>query len=916
MEKPDLQLSAHSPLLTTSLRIPPLHEGLITRSALLGRMSQILNVPLTLILAPAGFGKTTLLSQWIAFNQGENLHDRVAWVSLEIDSDLRQFWTYIVTALEELQPGIAQSVRGSLATPQPPIHSILRILINEISETASDSFLILDDYHHVDDPAIHDTLTFFIDHLPSNLHLVIASRSQPPLPLARWRAGSRLYELREDDLRFTRAEVGAFLNEVRGLNLMPGEIVALESRTEGWIAGLQLVALWLQGHDDTSKRNFVSAFTGSQRYILDYLVEEVLQRQPDAIKTFLLHTSILDRLSSSLCNALTGGKDGQVILEFLERAHLFTIPLDQEQRWYRYHHLFRDVLYHQLTRTEPDFLPELHRRAAGWFVRAGSTDDAIRHACAAQEWDQAIELIEPAISHAWNRGEVRKIITWLGPLPDDRLAAHPHLSLYYSRALLLGGKMDAAEQRLQASEKVLRARPATELDTQERVLLGTICAFRTTIAAVSGETARALSLGQEALELLPLEEKDVRAHVTNSLGVNYYYLGAMEDAERACSAARELAEDAGNLYLAAVAASYHARALMCQGQLKQAEGILQQSLESTDSEGLPIHSRIPADSVVYSTLADLLYEWNRLEEAGHYVTEALELGQRLAFGSALWSAYDTLARIRVAQDDPRGASMVLENLHRYRLSNTVPLPTRLMDAEQAYANLVLGKLEAVKRWEAAIKKNEPRAFDFIQEVEDITRARFYLHQGQPDLTLQLLNSIRAATETSGRKGHLIEILVLAALAHQAVGQDQEATETFSRALEIAEPQGYVRTFIDVGRPMAGLLYKALAQDIMPDYVRQLLALFPVNETTSSSAPERSETSLDASTERELIEPLSERELEVLQLMAGGASNQEIAETLVIALTTAKKHVSNIIRKLGVDNRMQAVAKGRNLGLCQ
>lgn len=914
MQESDSQSSDIFPLLTTSLHIPRLPEGLISRSVLLDRMRQALSFPLTLILAPAGFGKTILLSQWISFSK--SLQDRVGWISMEDDGDARQFWTYIVAALDEIQPGIGRSVRASLEISQPPIHAVLRVLLNGLSASAKDFVLILDDYHHVDDPAVHDTLSFFIDHLPPNFHLIVASRSQPPLPLARWRAKNRLYELRENDLRFTEEEVAVFLNEMKRLNLSPEEITALATRTEGWAAGLQLVAIAIQDFDDKSKRNFVSAFTGSQRYILDYLVEEALQRQPDPIKTFLLETSILDQLNASLCDAVTGHKDSQSILEYLERAHIFTIPLDQEQHWYRYHRLFRDVLYHQLVRTNPDSLLELHRRAAAWYARSGQTDDAVRHAFAAQEWQQAIALIEPVIGNAWNRGEIRKIIAWLGKLPDDHLGARPQLSLYYSRALLLGGKMDAAERRLQESERALRARPNTGLDSEYRLLLGTICAFRTTIAAVSGETDRAQALGREALNLLPSESVDVRAHATNSLGVNYYYLGAMDDAERACGEAGTLAQQTGNFYLARAAAFYRAKALICQGRLTQAEGVLQQALDLGSGMGLPIQSRIPADSVICSSLADLLYEWNRLEEAESYVTDALELGQRLAFGSALWSAYYTLARIRLTRGDRRGAEMAIENRHRYRLSNTVPLPARLMDAEQARANLMLGNLDAVKRWESKVQKDKSRALDFVREVEDLTLARSHLFQRQPELTLRLLDSFRAAAETSGRKGHRMEILVLTALGLQALEREREAIEALGMALQMAEPEGYLRTFVDEGQPMAVLLYKALSRGIMPDYVRRLLALFPLNDSVPIPDPGRSEAPQFRSAEQEFVEPLSERELEVLQLMAGGASNQEIAETLVIALTTAKKHVSNIIRKLGADNRTQAVAKGRTLGLCQ
>ena len=364
MQEPNAQFRSGSLILTTSLRIPRLHEGLITRPILMGKMDQVLDFPLTLISAPAGFGKTTLLSQWVSAGTHGNLKGRVAWVSLESEWDARQFWTYIVTSLQEVQPEIGESALASLENSESPIHAVVRTLINEISEIAQDFVLILDDYHHIDESVIHATLTFFIDHLPSNMHLVIASRSQPPLHFARWRASNHLYELREADLRFTEREIAAFFNEIKGLDLLPEEIAALETRTEGWIAGLQLVALSIQSYDDQSKRRFVSAFTGSQRYILDYLIEEVLLQQPDHIRSFLRRTSILDRLSASLCNAVTGQNDGQAILEYLERAHIFTIPLDHQQQWYRYHHLFKDVLYHQLLQLESDSVLELHRRAA------------------------------------------------------------------------------------------------------------------------------------------------------------------------------------------------------------------------------------------------------------------------------------------------------------------------------------------------------------------------------------------------------------------------------------------------------------------------------------------------------------------------------------------------------------------------
>ncbi|HET9906749.1 MAG TPA: hypothetical protein VFQ23_08905, partial [Anaerolineales bacterium] len=685
----------------------------------MARMALALDFPLTLISAPAGFGKTTLLSQWVSVSKVGNVRERLAWISLENECDLRRFWTYITTALDEIQPGIGKSALALFDSPQPPIHAILRILINAISEAAKDFVLILDDYHHVNDSTIHATLTFFIDHLPSNVHLVVAGRSQPPLSLARWRASNQLYELREDDLRFTLEEIAVFFNEIKRLNLSSQEITALETRTEGWVAGLQLVALSIQGFDDRSKRSFVSAFAGSQRYILDYLVEEVLQRQPDHIKAFLLETSVLNHLNASLCDAVTGHKDSQSILESLERAHLFTIPLDYEQRWYRYHHLFKDVLHHQLIQTKPDVVLGLHRHAMAWFIDVGRTDDAIRHACAAQEWDQAIKLIEPVIGTAWNRAEIRKIIEWLERLPREQLDSHPDLSLYYSRALLHGGQLEAADQRLQKAEKMLRAR-LKESSNGDDQLLGTICALRTTVAAVSSEPVNALNLGREALSLLHPDHGDIRAYALNAMGVAHYHLGNLADAARLLAEGGELARKAGVLRSMMVAASFRAEALIGQGQLRPAELILRQALDETAIAQRPTQPWTPASSLICAIYGHLLYEWNRLEECECYLNEAIELGQQHAFSRPLWLAYHTLVRLKLAYGDQNGALAMFKQLQHYQRMHSLPVPVRLIQAKQVRAWLVLGQLEDAEHWARTYNIEGTSSPVFIQEFESIT----------------------------------------------------------------------------------------------------------------------------------------------------------------------------------------------------
>ncbi|HEY7506420.1 MAG TPA: LuxR C-terminal-related transcriptional regulator, partial [Nitrososphaera sp.] len=451
---------------------------------------------------------------------------------------------------------------------------------------------------------------------------------------------------------------------------------------------------------------------------------------------------------------------------------------------------------------------------------------------------------------------------------------------------------------------------------EDRLLLGTIFAIRTTIAAVSEEPASALAPGKEALDLLPAENMEIRAYSINSLGVAHYYLGNMAEAEQIFAEGRDLAQNAGNVYSAVAAAAYQAKALVNQGRLNDAYQVIDYALNLSNLTAQPSQPRVTAAGLACAILGILLYEWNRLEEAEQYLTEAIELGQQLAYGSALWSAYHTLARVRLIRGDRKGAEALVEEAQRYRMSYTVLLPARLMDAEQANADLALGRLENTERWANTHRAEQTGSARFVHEIEGLVRARFYLIQNRPELARALLDELRLNAEESDRKGHLIEILALTALSQYALGEVPLAVDTLQTVLSIAEPEGYLRTFVDKGQPMAVLLYQGLDQGLMPDYIGRLLAAFPAEEMIADSTSNTAEPLQVESPQEHLLEPLSKREVEVLQLMAGGASNQDIAEALIIAVTTAKKHVSNIIRKLGVDNRTQAVAKGRNLGLCE
>jgi LuxR family maltose regulon positive regulatory protein len=600
--------------------------------------------------------------------------------------------------------------------------------------------------------------------------------------------------------------------------------------------------------------------------------------------------------------------------------NLFITPLDDERRWYRFHHLFGDLLRHRLQQTQPERLVELHRRAAAWYAQSGRTDEAIHHAGAARDWENAVQLIEQAIAAAWSRGEIRTLINWLERLPDEHLRSRPRLSLYYSRALLLGGKMEAAEQRLQEAEQKLRAGLNENPEVEAKTLLGTICAFRTTVAAVTGETARAMALSREALRLLPPEESDVRGHALCSMGVAHYYSGDMTGAARACTEAAHLAQTVGNFYLAVVATTYHAHALICQGQLRQAKQTYQKALQLGTPLGQSDQPRMPAASVACAGMGNLLYEWNDLEEAERYLVEALALGQRVAFGSAIWSAYHALARVKQARGDREGAQAMIEQARRFAQANTIPLPMSVMAAEQARTRLKVGDLVFAENWALTYQSTGVVPPDYLPEVENIILARIRLAQNQPEAALAILDRLRPAAESGGRHGRVIEILPLQALARHACGESQLAIDTLQTALALAEPEGYVRTFVDKGEPMrlliadcvrriSGLRNKEHTASLRA-YVNRLLTAFLKSAIRTNTSPIR----IPPSAFQNLIEPLSERELEVLRLLAEGLSNQEIARKLYLSVGTVKVHLKHIYGKLAVSSRMQAVARARELKL--
>jgi LuxR family maltose regulon positive regulatory protein len=882
-----------TPVLATKLYIPPPGPKIVHRPRLIERLNEGLCCKLTLISAPAGFGKTTLVSEWVA-----SYGRPVAWLSLdEGDNNPARFLTYLIAALQTVAGEIGLGVSGVLQSPQPPpTELILTTLLNDIAAVPDNFFLILDDYHVIDAASVHKALAFLLKHLPPHVHLIVVTREDPALPLARLRAQGQMAEVRATGLSFTLSEATGFLNQAMGLDLSTDDIAALETRTEGWIAGLQLAALSLQGQQDPT--SFIASFTGSHHFVLDYLAEEVLQQQPEHIQTFLLRTAILDRLCGSLCDAvlLDAAGSGREVLEYLERANLFIVPLDDERRWYRYHHLFADLLRQRLRQSiaaSPEEaesrVNDLHLRASVWYEENGLEIEAFHHAVAAHDVDRAEHLTDSRGIPLHFRGAVTDILNWLASLPAAVLDARPWLWVRYASLLLVNGQTTGVEEKLQAAEIALRLdNIEAEADDKTRNLIGQIAATRATLALTRYQPETMIVQSRRALEYLHPSNLALRANANWTLGVAYLYQGERTAARQAIIEAISLSQSAGDIFTTILATIILGDIEEVENNLHLAAQIYRHVLQLAGDQPLQIIHE------AHLGLARILYEWNDLDAAEQHGQQALYLAQQ----------YDTvidrfiicevfLARLKLARGDVPGAAAMLAEASRS--ARQPHFAQRLPEVVAAQA------LTLLRQGDVAAAAQLAQAYDL-----PLVQARVYLAQGDSSTALTLLAGWCEQAEAKGWADEQLKAMILQAVALQMHGEKDNAMHVLGEALALAEPGGFIRLFADEGPTMAQHLSEAAARGMMPDYSRKLLA------ACEAEMPTRQDTlALPA---QPLIEPLSPREVEVLGLIAQGLSNDEISKRLYLALDTVKGHNRKIFGKLQVQRRTEAVARARELGL--
>jgi LuxR family maltose regulon positive regulatory protein len=895
------------PVLATKVFVPPPRPQAVRRDRLIEQIDEGRRAgrKLTLISAPAGFGKTTLFSEWVVQIRQRDPQVRVAWLSLdENDNDPVRFLTYLVASLHRADPDVGSDDRNT----QLSVEGTLTALINDMIRSAHDVVLVLDDFQMIEETTVRDAVTFLLDHLPSTLHIAISSRSDPLLPVARLRARSELTELRAADLRFTADEAAAFLNEVMRLSLSHEDVAALETRTEGWVAGLQLAALSLREHSDSA--GFIAAFTGSNRFIIDYLIEEVLQRAPQAVREFLGQTAVLDRLCGSLCDAVTGQSGGSEMLEYLERANLFVIPLDDRREWYRYHHLFADVLRSRLLALGREHISALYSRASGWFEGNGLPEEAIRHAFAASDFSRAARLIEATIPSIRKSRHDATLLSWLTMLPTHSIARRPVLGVFAAWSSLVAGDVDAVEPQLTAAERMLSAtgdegKPAHDSEPSEELqnLPVTIALYRAAVALAKGDLTGTNEQAQKATDLSSPDDHLGRGAAAGLLGIASWASGDLEAGLRAFAESGSSLRRAGNLTDALSTTMAVADILAPLGRL----GERQRAYEEALRQSIELGNGGEPTADLHAGISDVFRERDQLSVAQEHLAASEALGEGAFSHEHRYRWFAAMAKVRVGEGQYDAAVDLLTEADQHYRRGFFP-EVNPIAAMKARVRIAQGRLPDALTWAKGQGLSSADELSYLNEFGHITLARVLIAQHRADPAsgavqeaTTLLARLLVAAETGGRTGSVNEILVLQALALEAQGETTLALEPLERALDQAEPEGYIRLFVDEGPPMLRLLRAAAGAGIHPDYVRRLSQAL---RQTEGAEP----------TSKPLAGSLSERELHVLRLLATEMTGPEIARELHVSLNTMRTHTKHIFSKLDVTSRPAAVRRAEMLGL--
>ena len=885
------------PLLTTKFHTPPQRAEVVERPQLTERLNAITPGKLALVTAPAGFGKTTLIVDWINNQLPKPHQGRVSWLSLDsTDNTPLQFWTYVIAALQHVNPSLGRTLQPSLhaASPLPPIETLLTALINEITLDRQPLLLSIDDYHEITNPEIHQGTAFLIENLPPNLQLIILSREDMPFSISRYRVNGKLVEIRAADLRFSEAESTAFFNDLLSMSLTVDDIQAINTRTEGWVAGLQLAALSLKSTDDKSA--FIQAFKGSHRFLTDYLVDEVLSRQTAATQQFLWRTAILDRFCAEVCDELTDAENSHQLLRQLEQANLFIVPLDDERRWFRYHHLFAEFLRLRLHELEAQKIPDLYQRAIQWFRQAGLSREALHYALKTQDYEQAVELMDTLAPEILEHDNHMLLIQWAAEIPQALAAQQPLLCAYVGWAYLLSGELDKAQRWLDRTETNI-----TGIDSnKERLIRGYVFAHRAYIVFLHGDYTTTLDYARQALSLLPRENKAIRARTFTTLGNALNYAGQLNEAKKAFQEAIQIAREIDSLSLALFSYCSLGEVFRDEGRLSEAEKTYQQVL--LFAEELTGQQEIPLTGFAIFELGVIARERNEFDEAIKLLDKGVKLCREWQQGEALAIGLMELAETHRLHGAFAECETALNDV-RQVAADISPWAANLVEGFAARLALSRGEVTKAIQWASQTDLDqESHEIGFERFSDCLPLIRLHIATGHPQKALSLTEYLIARDRGIGRKGRLLDVLALRAAALIELNQTNQAMQVLTEAIQIAAPENIVRPFLDEGARLLSCLRKLPSSP----YREDLLTILQERQQPSSSSPKNEQTSM--------VEPLNEREIAVLRLMAAGRSNSEIGEELFLSVNTIRWYASQIYTKLGVKNRSAAAARSRELGI--